>query len=285
MSHISRHDFAAAGRVKRNLKLKIRSWTDKTGARFDEQWRQVSRTPVEATIANIDAMCFEELQSGWPDGVAFDFSLNQPAINGFLFVEKKALAVLLTDVLGGDEADEPSDVLTGIELALCELIFELCVLSFCESWVGSDPLAYELVGLELAPDRSRRFSGSEDVLILDLRIENLGQPVVIQVIVGKKQFSDLLGVVPENQGPLSTKTVDPVRISKIEVELVAELGRAKVDVDELMAIEPGDVIVLDQAVQREIPILVNDNIKFVAWPGILADRRVVKISSNVEQPE
>lgn len=285
MSHFAKYDFAAAGRVKRDLKVKIRSWTDKFGARFNEMWQQVSRTPVAATIANIDAMVFEELQDGWQAGVAFEFSISQPAISSLLFVEKDSLAVLLKDVLGGDAEEGPKETLTGIELSLCDLIFELCVLSICESWVGSDPLAYEFVGVELAPERSRRFDANETVLILDLRIENLSRPVLMQLVVGKKQLSDLLGVVAEKSGPVSTNTIDPARVSKIAVELTAELGKASVDLDELMGIEPGDVIVLDQAVEHEIPILINENVKFVGWPGKRGDRRVIRISNNIEQPE
>ncbi len=71
------------------------------------------------------------------------------------------------------------------------------------------------------------------------------------------------------------------RIEEIEVEVVAELGRTKIKSNDLLSLEVGDVIVLEQDVKKPITVSVQGVKKFLAYPGLYHGSKAVKIEKLI----
>ena len=71
-------------------------------------------------------------------------------------------------------------------------------------------------------------------------------------------------------------------ISKINIKLDAELGSARLDMTDLVTLSAGDIIILEQSVREPVPVRVNGEVLFHAWPGKQFNQQVLKIDSMVE---
>jgi flagellar motor switch protein FliM len=68
------------------------------------------------------------------------------------------------------------------------------------------------------------------------------------------------------------------RIVEAPVTLTAELGRTKIRGKDLLNLEAGDVLLLDQCVTGQLEVRVEGILKFKGFPGIFKGNRAVKIS-------
>lgn len=75
------------------------------------------------------------------------------------------------------------------------------------------------------------------------------------------------------------------RLQASEVEVRAELGRARVPLPELLRLEEGDVIPLERRVKDPVRVYVNGREKFKASAGNSGTRRAIKIIDAKDQIE
>ncbi|MGE5484281.1 MAG: flagellar motor switch protein FliM [Ignavibacteriales bacterium] len=68
------------------------------------------------------------------------------------------------------------------------------------------------------------------------------------------------------------------RLGEVPVPVVAELGEAEITVDELLNLEPGDVVVLKQGVDREVKVIVDGRPKLLGKPGRSGRRVAVLVT-------
>lgn len=72
------------------------------------------------------------------------------------------------------------------------------------------------------------------------------------------------------------------QVERVPVTLTALLGSADLTVRDLVGLQVGDVLVLDAVVSDEVSVAVEDEVKYLAWPGLLRNRRAVKVAGVME---
>jgi flagellar motor switch protein FliM len=71
------------------------------------------------------------------------------------------------------------------------------------------------------------------------------------------------------------------RICEIPVQLVAELGRAEIKSKDILKLEKGDVIVLNQDVEKPIVVRIQGVRKFLGVPGVYKGSKAVKVTEVI----
>ena len=61
-------------------------------------------------------------------------------------------------------------------------------------------------------------------------------------------------------------------VERAQVDLEVELGRTQVSLRDLVALQPGDVLVFDKSTNEPLVARVNDREKFRVFPGVHRDR-------------
>ena len=87
-----------------------------------------------------------------------------------------------------------------------------------------------------------------------------------------------------NQGVHAREEVE-AQVERVPVRLAVALGTANLKVRELTNLAVGDVMVLDAAVKDQVSVLVEGKQKYRAWPGLVGNRRAVKITEVLEDDE
>lgn len=280
------YDFAAAARVDQPLRAGINVWARRAVELFKEQWADYSTSEITVAPSTVDGLRFGDAQRNWSkqcQGVAVSFGNEDTT--GLLVAENRDLLVLLLEVLGGSSEGPQDRDLTLIEIDLANLLFESVASSFGNAWVGMEALSFEIAQLEEEPCRSRMFAAKDEVLISGLRVQLGEEAATLQMVLERDKTRALLGVeAPAANEMTSNQTITQQTISELEVTISAELGKTKIDMSDLVAIEPGNILLLDQAVDQPMTVLANGNPVFQAWPGRQADKQALRIESISGDP-
>lgn len=73
------------------------------------------------------------------------------------------------------------------------------------------------------------------------------------------------------------------QLERVPVEVSVLLGEVELPVRDLAGLEVGDVVILDSVVSDEVRVMVGGESKFQGWPGLVNNKRAVRIARVVEE--
>jgi len=73
------------------------------------------------------------------------------------------------------------------------------------------------------------------------------------------------------------------RLNQAQVPISVELGRASITVGEMLNVNVGDVIQLDQYVKGLLDVKIGNQVKFQGTPGVSSNRIAVQIGKIVRE--
>jgi flagellar motor switch protein FliM len=74
-------------------------------------------------------------------------------------------------------------------------------------------------------------------------------------------------------------------VERAPVDVTVELGRTIVSLRDLIALQPGDLVLFDKLVSEPLAVTVNEREKFKVFAGINRDKLAVRVSQIVENEE
>jgi flagellar motor switch protein FliM len=74
-------------------------------------------------------------------------------------------------------------------------------------------------------------------------------------------------------------------VERAPVDVRVELGKTVVSLRDLIALQPGDLVMFDKSVTEPLTATVNEREKFKVFPGVNRDKLAVRVSQIVEDEE
>jgi flagellar motor switch protein FliM len=74
-------------------------------------------------------------------------------------------------------------------------------------------------------------------------------------------------------------------VERAPVDVRVELGKTVVSLRDLIALQPGDLVMFDKSVTEPLAATVNDREKFKVFPGVNRDKLAVRVSQIIEDEE
>lgn len=192
-----------------------------------------------------------------------------------LALHRPLAATLVAEMLGEPQESLAEDrPLTLVEQSLIELAVADMVELLDES---GTPLGIhtELLGGERRTQLIRLFNPAELVALVNFRLRGRFGEGGLCWIWPQSLLEELMdeptaaSVAPE----LSELAM------RLPFEMVIRLGGARLSVQELAALRPGDIVVLDQAVDEPLAARVGGKEKLRVWPGREGTRQAVQIDT------
>lgn len=275
------YDFLTASRVERALSSALKTWMAKFNKLFSERWSDFAPTQVTTSALLINAQSFEQTRMKWSQpgvGISVEIdgrqvpSAGDVAVNGMLVISRVDFLLLMMEILGQSSHQKPDDRnLTAIESSMCQLFFQTVASVFGEAWPAKESLPISLREPIAEPDNSRLFSPQHEVLVTGFEIETeLGAAAgsaQLHLVLDKTNLKQLLNVKDDRVDMTGAKKIDPENVEAIDVELSASLGTAHLLMSDLIQLEPGSIIQLDQSIHRPVSVLINETPALLAWPG------------------
>jgi flagellar motor switch protein FliM len=256
------------------------------------------RTRVEATIVSIDQISYGDFIAsiGLPSILSI-FSMDPLPGSGIVQVDLNLVFSIIDRLLGGPGwYPQKLRDLTDIERTLMQRFMARMLNSYRESWNYLLTLSLKIEALDSNPQFIPRIIPLDQVVAFvtcELKIGemtgvmNFCLPYQVLQQVGS-QLSDFQWspTVVAGRGVTEEDITQLARnVERAPVEVKVELGKTVVSLRDLIALQPGDLVLFDKPVGEPLAVCVNEREKFKVFPGINRDRLAVRVSQIVENEE
>lgn len=201
---------------------------------------------------------------------------------------------MIDRMLGGTGTDTSVDlsyVYTDIELALYEKVIQYMVTTTKDVWNSYIKLNVAFERIEENPSMFQGISVDETVVIVMVKIKMGEIEGVMNICIPGTLLSDMFEVIDktkhladkegvENQRDSREELLTSIKESKMDV--MAQLGVAKMSLDDVYNLHIGDVIDLNKPKDSEVEVHIEGQPWFVGKLGVHNKNIAVKIKERVE---
>jgi flagellar motor switch protein FliM len=256
------------------------------------------RTRVEATVVSIDQITYGDFISsiGIPSILSI-FSMDPLPGSGMVQVDLNLVFSVIDRLLGGPGwYPQKLRDLTDIERTLMQRFMARMLNSYRESWNYLLTLSLKIEALDSNPQFIPRIIPLDQIVAFvtcELKVGDMSGvmnfclPYQVLQQVGS-QLSDFQWSPSITAGRGMTEQDIAMLARNVErapVDVRVELGKTVVSLRDLIALQPGDLVMFDKPVTEPLAAMVNDREKFKVFPGVNRDKLAVRVSQIVEDEE
>jgi len=254
------------------------------------------RSLVTVRLSSIDQELYEEWQSQ-VTGQTVCYVLAMPPLEGNIVLEfnSEVAAEALDRLLGGNGllVDRGRE-LREIEINLLRSFGASLTKALQESWAVVAPIEPELkdLGLDAA---LIQIAGPNDVVVTAFFEVSLGNqlgsmsvciPHTLLEPIANRLSQGVWHLTASHRRPgVRGNRVLQALIGQAELEVSVELGTANVEVETVLDLEAGDTLLLDQRIDRPLPLLIEGKPRFWCRPGQSGNRLGVQVGEPVQERE
>lgn len=221
-------------------------------------------------------------------------SLKPLSGRGLLVLEPQMAFALMDRMLGGPGIPpEQIRELTEIEKGLIERVITIVLKCIEESWRTLLPLKPELEMIMGSNILGQIALPEDRLMVARFRITcrditgnlEFGIPATaLDPVLSKLNAQQLFLGVHSDTDTVYAQDIQH-SLESSELEVVALLGHATVNVGDLLDLQVGDLISLDQTANSDLDILVDSQSKFRGRPGQIGRRLAISITQLVEEED
>jgi flagellar motor switch protein FliM len=253
------------------------------------------RSLCTITVSSVDQMTFEEFIKLIPNPSYIATVTLEPLKGRMFFVIDGLISLIVVDRLfgGPGQPSGASRPLTEIEMAIMGRLANGILSQMKESWASLVSIQPKLEETSSNPSFIDGGSSNEMTVVVrfDVKIGKASGTIsfclpfiVIEPVLPRLSAKNWFAQARREQGA-GAGAATAGRIQKIEVDMIAQLGKAMLSVQEVLDLEVGDVIQLEQRVIDEITILVEDKRKFRAIPGRSGQRLCFRVDRVLREED
>ncbi len=256
------------------------------------------RTRVEATVVSIDQITYGDFISsiGIPSILSI-FSMDPLPGSGMVQVDLNLVFSVIDRLLGGPGwYPQKLRDLTDIERTLMQRFMARMLNSYREAWNYLLTLSLKIEALDSNPQFIPRIIPLDQIVAFvtcELKVGDMSGVMnfclpyqVLQQIgvqLSDFQWSPSIaagrGMTEEDIAQLARN------VERAPVDVRVELGKTVVSLRDLIALQPGDLVMFDKAVTEPLTAMVNEREKFKVFPGVNRDKLAVRVSHIVQDEE
>lgn len=251
------------------------------------------RTYVQITVGTADQLPYEEFIRSIPNMTILNV-FEMPPLEGRIILEvnPNIAYAMLDRMLGGRGTGiNKIENLTEIETKIMSNMFEKAFDQAREAWanlVEVDPILTEF---EVNPQFLQMVSPNETVVVISLNTQigetsgmiNICIPhVFLEPIIPKLSAHYWMQSTPKKERNVEELSYIKNNLNGTKLPIVAELGEAKIAIQEFLLLDVGDTIQLDNMIQQPIELKVEGVPKFYAQVGKVNKKQAVQILEEIK---
>ena len=253
------------------------------------------RKNVTVEVVNSETLTFNEFSNSLSNPSILGIINFQPLLGNIIMEIQAGLGFVFIDrMLGGTGgAVEKLRPFTDIELPLIEKLVGLCMNLMTEPWENVIELDPVIDRVETNPQFAQVISPTDMIALITLNITigevegymNICLPFfTLEPIMGKLNTKYMYSTMENSKDEDYSFKLESL-VKRVDIPVRAVLGSCKVSVYDVVHLQEGDIIRLDENVDSEMHIYVGDINKFTALPGTLKDKYAVRVTSVIREEE
>lgn len=259
------------------------------------------RKVIDITVTQTEMIKFGEFARTLPVPTSLHVLRMEPLRGHVLLVVESRLIFNLVDCFFGGSGKSSFKIegrdFTSIEHRLIHKIVQSTLKDLDQSWRPVCPVTFQFIRSEVNPQFATIVPPSDVVIVIHFELELdrlIGKMILCLPYSTIEPIRDkLYASFQSDQLEVDSRWADRLkkRLHQIEVELLIELGKAKVKGRDLLHLDVGDVLLLNQDVAEPLTVRVEGIPKFKAFAGTCKGNKAFKIQetlnafSSSEQPE
>lgn len=251
------------------------------------------RTVVQISVHSVEQLTYDEFIRSLPNPTLMAiFQLDPLEGNAIMDFNPSIIFTIIDRLFGGPgEAPEKIRDLTDIERVVIEKSISRTLDILREAWDNIIQFKPKLDTLESNPLFTQIVSPSEMVVLISFKTQfgdiegliNLCIPfIVLEPIISKLSAHFWFAGTGKEATQENIQRIKH-RIEKAVVNLSVVLGKATIQVGELLELQTGDVIMLDSKVNQLVELMVGSKLKFHGQPGVIGSKTAVQIVSVLKE--
>jgi flagellar motor switch protein FliM len=246
---------------------------------------------VDVSTTSIDMIKFGEFMRALPVPTSLHiFKVDPLRGHGIMVIETKLVFSLVDNFFGGSGQSfikiEGRDF-TAIENRLINKVVHIAMEDLEKAWNPVHPLRLTYVRSETNPQFASVVAPTEVVIVIKFEVEleqTVGQLVLCLPYstiepIRSKLYAGFQSDQLEVDHEWINRFIGQVR--EAAVELVVELGRARISAEGLLNLHVGDVVKLEQDVEHPLTVWVEGIPKFSGFPGVSRGNKALKVSCDI----
>lgn len=253
------------------------------------------RAYAQATIISVDQLTFEELiRSVYSPTFIAAFRSDVLDGKALIDINLNVVFTILDRLLGGNGVPLGTlRQLTDVEKQIMQKIMLRILDRLREAWINVIDLAPVIELIESNPQFAQIVPPSDMVLsiVIEIKIHDVTGIMTlcipyntVEPIAHKFNAASWFAAVRKE--PLQTNMEAIThKVRAINLPFVVELGSTTVNLQDILGMQVGDIIIIDQQVKNDLNVRVGNLIKFQGRPGIVGKKMAVSITKVLETSE
>ncbi|GAB1398683.1 flagellar motor switch protein FliM [Aminivibrio sp.] len=292
---IKKYDFRRPDKFSKDQLRAIQMIHEAFARQLTTTMSTLVRSLVSAEIASVDQLAYDE----------FIRSLVQPTVigvlemypfsgNALIEMNPNLVFAIIDRMLGGKgQFSGKIRELTDIERTVIERVLMRMLELLEESWSTVVDVRFRYESLESNPFFVQICPGTDMVLLVILKLKVGDVEGVISICIPYFLMEPIMDKLSSQQWFASTgrKNEEGIRnflvksLQGVLIPLALELGHTVLSVDDVMQLQTGDVIKLDETVGTSLGVRVGNRVKFRAVPGSVNGKYGAEISEVLPSEE
>ncbi len=251
------------------------------------------RTNVKVKIESVEQITYEEFIHSVPSSTVLTLFTMQPLSGQIILETNEEFVLRIYDVLaGGDGFKKPKlKELTEIEKNIIKHTAQGLISSMKLAWEDVLEVDPVMESMETNPALNQTLAPNEPVALITFSVEMFQTSIFINICIPYLSIENVLEDLvvkywsserDEEQLKLSREKLNK-NLRKVDVDLKAVLGNTVISVNDFLTLELGDVIALDRIWDEPIDIYVEEQLTFVAQPGLKGKNKAVQIIDYIDK--
>ena len=290
------YDFKRPERVSKDQMRALEALHEGFGRNFGAALSGYLRTIIEVSVAHIEQLTYSEFIHSLPNPTCFNL-LKAEQLDGQLCLEISPLIIypIIDRLLGGSNADLfiPQRPLTQIEQRLVQRITDRATHHLSEAWTNLTPVTFRVDDFESNPRLVQIVPPNETVVVVGFELKMGNRTGTMSLCIPYNVIEPIMGVLAaQNWFSYQRKggQDDHVRkltrnVNNAPVEVRVFLAQTTINVDDLLALQVGDLFTTDKDKSHDLLLQVEGRNKFLGQAGQYRGSRAVRVTRACQEPE
>ena len=251
------------------------------------------RKSVSVDVVNSEVVIYSEFSNALSNPVLLGVVGMDPLMGNVIMEMASNLGFAIVDrLLGGvGNSLEKERDFSEIELSILERVFTICVNLLHEPWENVVEITQRLNRIETNSQFAQIISPSETIAIVTINLKigdveglmNICLPyTTLEPVMDKLNTKYWFSTMKEKDSNSYEAAIENI-IDNALIPMKAVLGTSKINVQDFVNLQLGDVIRLDRKVDDELEVYVGNIKKFKALPGYSDNKYAVRVTEILRE--
>lgn len=251
------------------------------------------RKSVSVDVVNSEVVIYSEFSNALSNPVLLGVVGMDPLMGNVIMEMASNLGFAIVDrLLGGvGNSLEKEREFSEIELSILERVFTICVNLLHEPWENVVDISPRLSRIETNSQFAQIISPSETIAIVTINLKigdveglmNICLPfTTLEPVMDKLNTKYWFSTMKEKDSNSYQAAIENI-IDNALIPMKAVLGTSKINVQDFVNLQLGDIIRLNRKVDDELEVYVGNIKKFKALPGYSDNKYAVRVTEVMRE--